>query len=77
METGDLFIRRKSFIVLFNDLCHCLLNMVDTGSICVLKVWIDLCCDHIIFPIHQNILDQAVVHKQVLYLLWSYIFTIA
>ena len=26
---------------------------------------------------HQNILDQAVVHKQVLYLLWSYIFTIA
>ena len=77
METGNLLIGRKSFIVLFNDLSHCFLNVVNTCSVCILKVWINLRCDHVIFPIYQDILDQAVVYKQVLQLLRRYIFTVA
>ena len=77
METGNLLIGRKSFIVLLNDLSHCFLNVVNACSVFILIVRINLRCDHVIFPIYQDILNQPVVHKQVLQLLRCHIFTIA
>ena len=68
---------RQLFIVFFDDLGHGSINISDIRSLRILVVRVHLCADHVICPVHQNVLDQALIFKEIFQFLRCYILTVA
>ena len=73
----NAFESRQLLIVLFDDLSHRTLNISNICSFRILKIRVYLRTDHIILAIHQNILDQTLILKEIFQLLRCHILTVA
>ena len=69
--------RRQFLIVFFDNLSHRALNIGNICSFRIFKIRVYLRTDRIVLAVHQNILDQTLILKEIFQLLRCHILTVA